>query len=48
VSSITRAGGSNGSRNATGRVRVYREGVLVKTVSGNGAFAGNTAYTILF
>lgn len=47
VSSITRVGGSTGSRGAAGRIRVYREGVLVQTFTGSGTAAANGSVTVL-
>lgn len=46
---FSRAGGAAGTRNAAGRVRVYREGVLVNTTAGSGTAAGNNfSFTALF
>ena len=43
VLSLTRVGGASGTRNGSGRVRIYREGVLVKT--GTSSY---TSYTALY
>ena len=43
VLSLTRVGGATGARNASGRVRVYREGVLVNTTT-----SANATYTALY